>query len=31
MQTVADRMSEAETLAVAQYIASLMILDTEEE
>ncbi|HSO84276.1 c-type cytochrome [Thiocapsa sp.] len=31
MQTVADRMSEAETLAVAQYIASLMVLDTEEE
>ncbi|NCC29290.1 MAG: cytochrome c4 [Gammaproteobacteria bacterium] len=31
MQTVADRMSEAETLAVAQYIASLIVLDTEEE
>ncbi|EGV16708.1 c-type cytochrome [Thiocapsa marina] len=31
MQTVADRMSEAETLAVAQYIASLMVLDAEEE
>jgi cytochrome c553 len=31
MQTVADRMSETETQAVAQYIASLMILDTEEE
>lgn len=31
MQTVADRMSEAETLAVAQYIASLMVLETEEE
>ncbi|UHD18340.1 c-type cytochrome [Thiocapsa bogorovii] len=31
MQTVAERMSEAETLAVAQYIASLMVLDTEEE
>ncbi|MFB1487151.1 MULTISPECIES: cytochrome c [unclassified Thiocapsa] len=31
MQTVADRMSEAETLAVAQYVASLMVLETEEE
>ena len=31
MQTVADRMSEAETLAVAQYIASLTVLETEKE
>jgi cytochrome c553 len=31
MQTVADRMSEAETLAVAQYMASLMAPRAEDE
>jgi len=31
MQTVADRMSEAETLAVAQYVASLMAPRAEED